>query len=94
MRERKFKKSHIHILQTETLSRESRVTESVQEIVDSPLYLRTIDLCLPYVNTIVLLLGGCFSRMWGFTWKISNDRILWSHYKRSKGSHFVDRGFG
>ena len=29
-----------------------------------------------------------------FTWKISNDRILWSHYKRSKGSHFVDRGFG
>ena len=65
MRERKFKKSHIHILQTETLSRESRVTESVQEIVDSPLYLRTIDLCLPYVNTIVLLLGGCFTRMWG-----------------------------
>jgi len=35
MRERKFKKSHIHILQTETLSRESRVTESAQEIVDS-----------------------------------------------------------
>ena len=64
MRERKFEKSHIHILQTETLSRESRVTESVQEIVDSPLYLRTMDLCLPYVNTIVLLLGGCFSRMW------------------------------
>ena len=35
MRERKFKKSHIHILQTETLSRESRFTESAQEIVDS-----------------------------------------------------------
>jgi|SaaInlV_165m_DNA_2_1040747.scaffolds.fasta_scaffold85852_1 hypothetical protein len=51
MRERKFEKSHIHILQTETLSRESRFTESAQEIVDSPLYLRTIDLCLPYVNT-------------------------------------------
>jgi len=35
MRERKFEKSHIHILQTETLSRESRVTESAQEIVGS-----------------------------------------------------------
>ena len=55
MRERKFEKSHIHILQTETLSRESRFTESAQEIVDSPLYLRTIDLCLPYVNTYLLL---------------------------------------
>ena len=35
MRERKFEKSHIHILQTETLSRESRVTESAQKIVGS-----------------------------------------------------------
>ena len=35
MRERKLEKSHIHILQTETLSREYRVTESAQEIVDS-----------------------------------------------------------
>ena len=29
------KKSHIHILESETLSRESRVTETLQEIVDS-----------------------------------------------------------
>ena len=35
MRGNKFKKSHIHILESETLSRESRVTESAQEIVDS-----------------------------------------------------------
>jgi len=28
MRENKFEKSHIHILEPETLSRESRVTES------------------------------------------------------------------
>ena len=35
MRENKFEKSHIHILESETLSRESRVTESAQEIVDS-----------------------------------------------------------
>ena len=35
MRGIKFEKSHIHILESETLSRESRVTESAQEIVDS-----------------------------------------------------------
>jgi len=35
MRENKFEKSHIHIMKSETLSRESRVTESTQEIVDS-----------------------------------------------------------
>ena len=35
MRERKFEKSHIHFLESETLRRESRVTESSQEIVDS-----------------------------------------------------------
>ena len=35
MRGNKFEKSHIHILESETLSRESRVTESTQEIVDS-----------------------------------------------------------
>ena len=29
-----LKKSHIHILESDTLSRESRVTESAQEIVD------------------------------------------------------------
>ena len=35
----KFEKSYIHILEPETLSRESRVTESAQEIDDSiPLY--------------------------------------------------------
>ena len=68
MRERKFEKSHIHILQTETLSRESRVTEFAQKIVDSPLYLRTIDLCLPYVNTFILFLGVevKFTRIGGF----------------------------
>jgi len=32
MGEGKFEKSHILFLQTETLSRESRVTESAQEI--------------------------------------------------------------
>jgi len=35
MRGNKLEKSHIHILESETLSREYRVTESAQEIVDS-----------------------------------------------------------
>jgi len=35
----KFEKTHIHILESETLSRESRVTESAQEIVDSTPYI-------------------------------------------------------
>jgi len=35
MRENKFEKSHLNFLESETLSRESRVTESAQEIVDS-----------------------------------------------------------
>jgi len=38
MRENKFEKSHIHILESETLSRESRVTESAQEITESTTY--------------------------------------------------------
>jgi len=35
MRGNKFEKLHIHTLESETLSIESRVTESAQEIVDS-----------------------------------------------------------
>ena len=38
MRGNKFEKSHIHILESETLRRESRVTETAQEIVDSTPY--------------------------------------------------------
>ena len=35
MRGNKLEKSHIHILESETLNRESRVTESAQKIVSS-----------------------------------------------------------
>jgi len=35
MRGNKFEKSHNHFSESETLSRESRVTESAQEIVGS-----------------------------------------------------------
>jgi len=46
MRENKFEKSHIHILESETLSILSRVTESAQESVDSIPY---ISAQYPYV---------------------------------------------
>ena len=59
MRGNKFEKSHIQTLQSETLSRESRVTEFSQEIVSSiPYILRTIDLCLPFVKTFSSDLEG------------------------------------
>ena len=65
MRGNKFEKSYIHILESETLSRDSRVTESAQKIVDSiPYYLRTVDLCLSFVKTYILLVEGCFTRKW------------------------------
>ena len=55
----KFEKTNIHILESETLSRESRVTESAQEIVDStPYKLQTVQLlCLTYVETLILFVG-------------------------------------
>ena len=42
MRGNKFEKSHIPILEPETLSRESRVNEYAQEIVDSIPYVREL----------------------------------------------------
>ena len=52
MKGNKFEKSHIHILESETLSRESRVTESAQEIVDSIPY---ICEWYSYINSCQLL---------------------------------------
>ena len=54
----KFEKTNIHILESETLSRESRVTESAQEIVcPIPCNCRTLDLFLPFVNTFIFFVG-------------------------------------
>ena len=50
MRENKFEKSHIHIMKSETLSRESRFTESAKVIVNS----------IPFkVQTIYLIFTSC-----------------------------------
>ena len=73
MRGNKLEKSHIHILESETLSRESRVTGSSQEIDDSiPIIVkcRTIStICQVYYiivggmfyKNVGILLGGCLT---------------------------------
>jgi uncharacterized protein YydD (DUF2326 family) len=50
MRGKKFENSYIHILEPETLSRESRVTESAQEIVD--LIVDIVDL-FQHMSTLI-----------------------------------------
>jgi len=67
MRGNKFEKSHIHILESETLSRESRVTESAQEIVDSIPYI-----CehYTYVYHMSSLLSYCWCDVLGECGKI------------------------
>ena len=71
MRGNKFEKSHIHILESETLSRESIVTETVQEIVDSiPCNCEWYS----YINSCQLLYtfgGVILQEMWEFTWSPS-----------------------
>ena len=56
MRGNKLEKSHIHLLESETLSRKSRVTASAQEIVDSIPFI-----CEPYTYvyhlSILITLG-------------------------------------
>ena len=51
MRGNKLEKSHIHILESDTLSRESRVTETAQEIVSS-------------ITKALWQEGGDFSNFW------------------------------
>ena len=66
MRGNKLEKSYIHILESETLSRESGVTESAQEVVDSTLKITDSRPISTFVKSIILLLVVCFTRMWGF----------------------------
>ena len=66
MRENKFEKSHIHILESETLSRESRVTESEKRLSIQPLIIAYSRPISTYVKTYFSDLEGCFTRMSGF----------------------------
>ena len=79
MRGNNLEKSHIEILESETLSRESRITESAQEIDDSiPCKVSTIDLCLPFVKSCILLVGGCFTRKWEVSGVLSDcEELVW-----------------
>jgi hypothetical protein len=54
----KFEKTNIHILESETLSRESRVTESAQEIVDSTHYNCEYYTYVSQLSTLIYLLVG------------------------------------
>jgi len=49
-----------------------KIFESVKVVTHCKL--RTVDLCLPFVKTIILLLVGCFTRMWGFYLEVSLTR--------------------
>ena len=67
MRGNKFEKSHFHILESETLSRESRVTESAQEIVDSiPCNCEWYSYINSCQHFYTLGVEVYFTRMWGF----------------------------
>ena len=76
MRGNKFEKSNIHILESETLSRESRVTESAKEIdVSIPCnceWYSYITSCQHFYT----LGGGCFTRIGDFTWRVSDCEEL------------------
>ena len=66
MRVNKLEKSHIHIMESETLSDNPVLLNlhkrlSVKSLIT--MHPRTI---LPFVKYIILLLGGCITRMWGF----------------------------
>ena len=62
MRGIKFKKSHIHILESETLSREYRVTESAQDIVDSIPYYSEHYTNVYRMSKLILCIEGKFTR--------------------------------
>ena len=67
MRGNKFEKSHILNLEAETLSRESRVTESAQEIVDSIPYNCELYTYVYHMSTLIYSLCiGLFYKNWGF----------------------------
>ena len=77
MRGNKFEKSHIHILESETLSRASRITESAQEIVGSIPYNYE---CYSYINLCqhlyTLCVEGNFQECGNFTWRVSDCEEL------------------
>ena len=55
MRSNKLEKSHIHILKSDTLSRESRVTESYMRLTIQPLKITNSRPISTFIKTIILL---------------------------------------
>ena len=54
MRENKFEKSHILILESETLNRESRVTVSYKRLTIQPLKITNSRPISTFIKTIIL----------------------------------------
>ena len=72
MRGNKFEKSHNHFSESETLSRESRVTEFAQELVGSILdigYNRPISI---FFKNFILLFVRTLQEWRDFTWRVSD----------------------
>ena len=77
MRGIKFEKSHIHLLESETLSRLSRVTESAQEIVDSIPYISEHYTYVYHMSTLNTFGEEVyFTIIWDFTWSVSDCEKL------------------
>ena len=70
-----FEKSHIHILQSDSLIFPMRFP-------NQPLYSWNIDLCLPFVNTFILLLGGVLQECGDFTWRVSDSERISGGYSQ------------
>ena len=78
MRGNKFEKSHIHILESETLSRESRVTESAQEIVGSIPYIHELYTYVYHLSTLLFSLWGR-KKKFGYDFNFSSKFVMSVH---------------
>ena len=71
MRGNKFEKSHIHILESEALSRESRVTESAKEIdVSIPCNCEWYSYITSCQHFYTLGVEGNLQECGNFTWMV------------------------
>ena len=80
-----FEKSHIHILDSETLSRESRITESAQEIVGSIHYNCKLN---NYVYLMSTLLFYCWEDVLQEVGKVSAGNTKYAEHYISYGYSF------
>ena len=88
MRGNKFEKSHIQTLESETLSRESKVTETAQEIVDSTHYNCEHYTYVYHMSTTYTLCRGKFYKKWDFDLRVRSSRPKMESNTKSITSQF------